>query len=102
MNTTHYILIGGEDNPKHTLIISFDPFADLTSNKIFLTIGPELNGNGRYSHSCAQIRHRNGSNYVVVVGGVEGGKNLPNGLLDTMEILDGDDVSNGWSEGEMN
>ena len=99
MNTTHYILIGGEDNPKHTLIVSFP---DLTRNKMFMTIGPELRGNGRYGHACAHIRHRNGSNYVIAVGGVTGGKKPSEGLLDTMEILNGDDVSNGWSEGETN
>ena len=101
MNTTHYILIGGEDNPKLTLIVSFDPFSDLTKNKIFYTTGPELIGNGRHKHACAHIRHRNGSNYVLAVGGIEGGKEFNEGLLDTVEILNGDDVSSGWSVGEI-
>ena len=103
MNTTHYILIGGQDNPKQTLITAFDPAFDLTrsenNNKILWTIGPELRGNGRSSHACAHIRHRNGSNYVIAVGG----QNIKDKItLDTTEILNADDPSNGWTEGEIN
>ena len=57
-------------------------------------IGASLTGNGRQDHACAHIRHINGSNYVIAAGGKSGGT-----YTDTSEILDADNVSNGWFSG---
>ena len=96
----NYIIIGGANSPKKTMITSFDP-NDLTKAKkmnLEWTDGPFLNGLGRLDHACAHIKHKN-VNYVVVVGG-----RLPNGepgeYLATSEILNADDISKGWYPGK--
>ena len=90
----YYILIGGNGNPKKTLITTYDPKAKKMSPKWI--VGPELNGNGRKDHACAYIRHKN-VNYVIAVGGNSDQK----GFLATSEILNVDDGSNRWYQGEM-
>ena len=45
--------------------------------------GTPLPDKGRIQHSCAHIRHKNGSDYVIVVGGY----NSYNDLLKTSDIL---------------
>ena len=48
----------------------------------FIT-GTPLPDKGRIQHSCAHIRHKNGSDYVIVVGGY----NSYNDFLKTSDIL---------------
>ena len=89
MNTTHAIIMGGKSYPKRSLIVRTPILLDFTE-------GPNLIGHGRYNHACAHIRHNNGSNYVIVVGGYD----VDGNIRDSSEILDVDNMSNGgWSPG---
>ena len=91
MNTSHSILVGGYYSTR-TVIVTLENFQ--------MTKGPDLGGNGRQYHSCAHIRHNNGSNYVIAAGGRYYEDN-ENHYLDTSEILNADEVfSNGWSPGK--
>ena len=95
MNSTHGILTGGDDNPRGTLMVNLENFE--------MTSGPYLKENGRLAHSCAHIRHSNGSNFIIAVGG----QYYDNGYhyTDTTEILDADEASkpNGcWNPGKRN
>ena len=88
LNMSHFIMVGGipNNNLNRSLIVNSDTFE--------MTRGPDLAGSGRYSHVCAHIRHNNGSNYVIAAGGMSAGQ-----YTDTSEILDVDNVSNGWYPG---
>ena len=80
-------MIGGEDHPQQTLIVNVK-----TSD---MSRGPDLRQNGgRLAHSCAQIRHNNGSIYVIAVGGWHAESSH------TSEILNVDDETPGWSPGD--
>ena len=58
---------------------------DLSFDQIFhlLFSGTPLPNKGRIQHSCAHIKHKNGSNYVIVVGGYDS----KNDYLKTSDIL---------------
>ena len=94
MNTTHSIIIGGKDYPKQSLIVHTPILPQLD---FYYTVGPNLIGDGRYSHACAHIRHKNGSNYVIAAGGYDDHGNI----LDSSEVLKkADDDSTDWSQGK--
>ena len=65
MNTSHFIMTGGRKHPMRTLIAQSHGNSELG---LTLTRGPNL-PYPRYQHACAHIRHKNGSNYVIVAGG---------------------------------
>ena len=94
MNSTHGILTGGDDGyPRRTLMVNLDNFE--------MTRGPDLKEYGRLTHSCAHIRHSNGSNFIIAVGGQY--YNDGYHYSDTTEILDADEASkpNGcWNPGK--
>ena len=87
-HTLWLLITGGYFQPLQSLVIQSDTFE--------MTSGPDLAGSGRWSHACAHIRHKNGSNYVIAVGGFIGGESTE---LDTSEIYNADDSSNVWSPG---
>ena len=75
----HAIMIGGTDKPRSTLFLK-----TLYEDWLLVSeVGPDLNGNGRTNHACAQIRHDNGSSYVIAAGGL-----INAVVLDTSEILE--------------
>ena len=92
MNTSHHIMIGGNKYPKSTLIVNSNIFNIYTS-------GPDLAGDGRYQHACAHIKHKNGSNYVIAVGGYLINEPDNNVALQTTEILDVDNKGS-WVTGK--
>ena len=70
MNDTHAILTGGyPSKPRRihpessTLIVRLDDFQ--------MTEGPSMQF-PRASHTCGRFQHPNGTNYVIVVGGMKG------------------------------
>ena len=80
LNDTHNIILGGK-------------FLSATKTYIFnsnfeVTDGPSLPGDGRYQHACAHIRHKNGSMYVIVVGGHLNDDPKNPTALRTSDILD--------------
>ena len=93
MNTSHHIMIGGNKYPKSTLIVN---------SNYEMTSGPDLAGDGRYQHACAHIKHKNGSNYVIAVGGYLMNVPISPIALRTSEILDVDkkDKPISWSKGK--
>ena len=54
----------------------------------------------RYHLACAQIKHSNGSNFIIAVGGKYRDEDSHGVSLDTTEILNVDLVSNSWSPGK--
>ena len=66
LNTTHAILLGGQDHPTRSLFVDFE---HMTVGDTRFTRGPDLAGHGRYHLACAQIKHSNGSNFIIAVGG---------------------------------
>ena len=87
LNESHSILMGGYYNNTKSLIVNINSFE--------MTKGPDLTGNGRHSHACAQIKHVNGSNFVIVVGGFS-----KSYYLSSSEVLDAENPSKGWSTGK--
>ena len=61
INSTHGIIMGGGYTVKQTLIVNLNDFDMIT--------GPTLQ-KARRSHSCARISAANGTDYVIVVGGI--------------------------------
>ena len=78
INSTHGIIMGGGYTLKQTLIVNLNNFD--------MTTGPTLRKERR-QHSCSRISAANGTDYVIVVGG----------LYDTYssEIM----VGNSWKDG---
>ena len=97
LNTTHAILLGGSDHPTRSLFVDFE---HMTVGDTRFTRGPDLAGHGRYHLACAQIKHSNGSNFIIAVGGKYRDEDSHGVSLDTTEILNVDLVSNGWSPGK--
>ena len=89
LNTSHSIIVGGYFNSTQSLIINSDNFET--------TEGPLLAGKGRYYHGCAHISNNNGSTYVIATGGLIGNTTT---RLNTAEILNADNISNGWTPGK--
>ena len=82
MNETHGILIGGDDFYQKTIIVRLEDDFEMIE-------GPPLTL-GRYGHGCAKFSHQsNGTNYVIVAG-----------PFDTVEILNVDEMKNGWFKGK--
>ena len=77
INSTHGIIMGGSEYTK-TLIVNLNDFDMIT--------GPTLQ-KSRYGPSCARISAANGTDYVIVVGGIYN--------RDTSEVL----VGNSWKDG---
>ena len=90
LNTSHAILLGGSDHSTRSLLMNLETLE--------MTRGPDLAGHGRYHLACTQIRHSNGSHFVIAVGGKY--RNKDSVSLDTTEIINADSVSNGWSPGK--
>ena len=92
MNTSHFIMTGGRKYPMRTLIAQSHGNSELG---LTLTRGPNL-PYPRYQHTCTHIRHKNGSNYVIVAGGhfATGDEEHAD---DTTDILDVD--KNIWFRG---
>ena len=86
INSTHAIITGGIDYPHKTLIVQLDNFN--------MSNGPDMAGWGRWGHGCSQIIHPNGTNLIVVVGGLLGDNSA-------IEILDVNDIESGWSPGKI-
>ena len=81
MHGQYVIVIGGIFKPTSTLFID-------TWNVKNMFEGPPLPGVGRTGHACEHIKHRNGSNYVIVTGGCPaGGCGVQIPPFDTTEIL---------------
>ena len=80
LNETHGILTGGYFETR-TLIVDL---GDLQS----MTLGPELSNNESY-YACGSFQHENGTNYVVTSS------------FKNVEILNVDEVKNGWSKGTI-
>ena len=87
-NENKVIMIGGKDFPERTLTVNW-------SNEDIFAQGPDLWQNGgRAAHSCAQIKHNNGSKYVIAAGGYNEESHY------TSEILNVDDLTSGWYPGK--
>ena len=80
LNKTHGILTGGYFETR-TLIVDL---GDLQS----MTLGPELSNNESY-YACGSFQHENGTKYVVTSS------------YKNVEILNVDEVKNGWSKGTI-
>ena len=80
LNETHGILTGGYFETR-TLIVDL---GDLQS----MTLGPELSNTESY-YACGSFQHENGTNYVVTSS------------FKNVEILNVDEVKNGWSKGTI-
>ena len=78
INSTHGIITGGTWYSKKTLIVNLNDFDMMT--------GPTLRKSRAY-HSCTRISAANGTDYVIVVGGIYN--------RDTSEVL----VGNSWKDG---
>ena len=77
----YVIVVGGFFQPSSTLFVD-------TRNVKNMFEGPVLPGVGRSQQACENIKHRNGSNYVIVTGGCPAGNcNNITGPLDTTDIL---------------
>ena len=87
INSTHGILIGGQDRLKGSLIVDLN-------NNFKMSTGPDLAGIGRRDHMCTKFSYMNG-NYVLVAGG----KDLENTPNLTTEILNVNDIGRGWTQG---
>ena len=88
-NENEVIMIGGKDFPERTLIVNWNGIEPI------FTQGPYLWQNGgRAAHSCAQIKHNNGSKYVIAAGGYNEESHY------TSEILNVDDLTSGWYPGK--
>ena len=61
INSTHGIIMGGGYTEKQTLIVNLNDFD--------MTTGPTLRKERR-QHSCSRISAANGTDYVIVVGGI--------------------------------
>ena len=61
INSTHGIIMGGGYTLKQTLIVNLNDFD--------MTTGPTLRKERR-QHSCSRISAANGTDYVIVVGGI--------------------------------
>ena len=86
INSSHAIITGGKGYPHKTLIVQLDNFK--------MTDGPDMAGWGRWGHGCSQIIHPNGTNFIVVTGGLLGDNS------DVSEILDVNDIERGWFSGK--
>ena len=93
---TKVIIIGGKNYPERTAIGATRP-----NGGPYWVAGPNLWQNGgRVAHSCAHIKHNNGSNYVIVAGG-----HSFQDIHSTSEILNTDDCDlydcfRGWYPGK--
>ena len=86
MNSTHGILTGGNKNNGKTMMVELSNF--------HMVRGPDM-AYARYDHGCSQFKHPNGTNFVIVAGGLESGY----GKLDSVEILNADNANAGWFVG---
>ena len=87
MNSHQVIMIGGKDHPERTLIVNVE-----TSE---MSRGPDLwQHGGRVAHSCAHIRHNNGSHYVIAASGYSVESHY------TSEIINADNATPSWSPGD--
>ena len=83
MNTSHNIILGGNIAATKTYIVNSKVGVNWEWHD-----GPDLPGDGRFQHACAHIKHKNGSNYVIAVGGhLNDDPNHPMALR-TTDILD--------------
>ena len=97
MVAQYVIIVGGFFHPTSTLIVD-------TFNFEAMFEGPQLAGEGRTGHACEHIKHSNGSNYVIVVGGYEqlldGSNNyLMNSLI--LNVNDNEPLHSTWSAGKV-
>ena len=89
LNQTHAMLTGGYDHPNGTLIINL--------NNSEATRGPYFQVNERDAHACARLSHHNGTNFIVVAGGSDKAANI----IKSSEVLDIDDIDQGWFQGKI-
>ena len=86
-NETHAILTGGEINKRGTSIINLE-----NSNTRRISLNVERN-----AHACSRLSHPNGTNYIIVAGGLKNYYSKD----DSTEILDVNNIDRGWYQGKI-